>query len=43
MLRQQTEDRHARGVVQLDLENIYDHVNWNFHIYLLQGYGFGEM
>lgn len=39
MLRQQTEDGHAKGVVQLDLENIYGHVNWNFLIYLLQGYG----
>jgi hypothetical protein len=26
----------------LDLEKVYDHVNWDFLLYLLQRYGFGK-
>jgi len=28
--------------VKLDLKKEYDHVNWDFLLYLLQGCGFGE-
>jgi hypothetical protein len=28
--------------VQLDLEKAYDHVNWDFLLYMLQRCGFGE-
>jgi hypothetical protein len=27
---------------KLDLEKVYDHVNWDFLLYLLQRCGFGE-
>jgi hypothetical protein len=32
----------ARVLCKLDMEKVYDHVNWNFLLYLLKRCGFGE-
>jgi hypothetical protein len=34
--------RESRVLCKLDLEKAYDHVNWNFLLYLLKKCGFGE-
>jgi hypothetical protein len=35
--------RELGGLCKLDMEKAYDHVDWNFLIYLLKRCGFGEM
>jgi hypothetical protein len=36
------QSREPRVLCKLDLEKAYDHVNWEFMLYLLNKYGFGE-
>jgi len=41
-LDSQLRSREAWLLCKLDLEKAYDHVNWDFLLYMLQRCGFGE-